>query len=251
VLTPRATVGTTDLRRGAVVSQSLMDTLHLRVGDTITLPLDPRAPLRVPVAGAYNASEAAASVYVNVALAPPSLRRAISDVYVTGGDPAAVHAQLATAFHARPDVSVTGRDAIIATQVEQQRLAFVVIYAMFGLAIIVAAFGVVNTLALSVAERTREIGVLRALGATRRVVRRSIRLESVVISLLGAVLGVGVGVAGGTVMQHAMFVQPLGEASVPFDTVGLALVGAVLVAVLAAIWPARRAARTPYSQLNQ
>ncbi|HEY3684917.1 MAG TPA: ABC transporter permease [Streptosporangiaceae bacterium] len=251
VLTPRPTVGSTDLRHGAVVSQSLMDTLNLRVGDMITLPLDPRAPLRVPVVGAYDATEASASVYVNVALAPPALRRAISDVYVTGSDPAAARAQVAAVFRDRPDVSVTGRDAIIAAQVEQQRAGFVVIYAMFGLAIIVAAFGVVNTLALSVAERTREIGVLRALGATRRVVRRSIRLESVVISLLGAVLGVGVGVAGGAVMQHAMLVQPLGEARVPFGSVGLALAGAVVVAVLAAVWPARRAARTPYSQLNQ
>lgn len=251
VLTPRPVEGTADLRHGALVSRSLLDILGIKVGDRITVPLDRDAPLHVRVTGAYDATELSASVYVDTALAPPSLRRAITAVYATGPDPARARTALATAFRNRPDVEVTGRDAVIAGQVEQQRLGFLVIYAMFGLSLVVAAFGVVNTLTLSVTERAREIGVLRALGATRRLVRRWIRLESVVIALLGTVLGVAVGVAGGAVMQHAMLVQPLGQARIPYGTAGLALSGAVLVAVLAAAGPARRAARAAYTRLNQ
>ncbi|WSK33302.1 ABC transporter permease [Streptomyces tubercidicus] len=111
-------------------------------------------------------------------------------------------------------------------------------------AILIAVFGVVNTLMLSVMERTREIGVIRAVGATRLLVRRTIRVESIVISLFGALLGVVVGVPAGAVMQHAMFGQRLWDFSFPAGVIGLSLVGITLAAVLAAIWPARRAART-------
>ncbi|MYX08024.1 FtsX-like permease family protein [Streptomyces sp. SID8375] len=93
-------------------------------------------------------------------------------------------------------------------------------------------------------ERTREIGVIRAVGAIRLLVRRTIRVESIVISLFGALLGVVVGVPAGAVMQHAMFGQRLGDFSLPAGIIGLSLAGITLAAVLAAIWPARRAART-------
>ncbi len=117
-------------------------------------------------------------------------------------------------------------------------------YAMFGVALLIAVSGVVNTLVLSVMERTREIGVLRAVGASRLLIRRTIRAESIVISLFGALLGVVVGVPAGAVMQHAMFGQRLWDFSIPVGIIALALAGIAVAAVLAAMWPARRAART-------
>ncbi|MPZ82744.1 MAG: FtsX-like permease family protein [Actinophytocola sp.] len=119
-----------------------------------------------------------------------------------------------------------------------------VMYAMFGAAIVIAIFGVVNTLALSVLERRRELGVLRAVGASRRLVRRAVRLESLVICGYGGLAGIAVGVLFGAVMQHVMLGRALFEITVPYAQLGVALAGMVAVGVLAALWPARRAART-------
>jgi putative ABC transport system permease protein len=118
-----------------------------------------------------------------------------------------------------------------------------VIYALFGAALVIAVFGVVNTLALSVLERTREIGVLRAVGAGQAFVRRAVRLESIVITGYGGLLGVLVGLALGGVLQHVMLARELWAVDVPVPLVLVSLVGMVLVGVVAAVWPARRAAR--------
>ncbi len=118
-----------------------------------------------------------------------------------------------------------------------------IIYALLGLAVIIAVLGIINTLALSVIERTREVGLLRAVGMSRRQLRSMIRLESVAISVLGAVLGIGLGLIFGISLQRAISGQGISVLSVP----GLQLVIFVLLAgvvgVLAAVWPARRAAR--------
>ncbi len=133
---------------------------------------------------------------------------------------------------------------MLAAAAEEFALLLAVMYAMFGAAIVIAVFGVVNTLALSVTERTREIGVLRAVGASRRLVRRAVRLESVVICGYGGVLGIAVGLLFGAVMQHVMLGGALFDVAVPYEVIGISLAGMVTVGVLAALWPARRAART-------
>jgi putative ABC transport system permease protein len=243
VLTPKITAGSADLTRGAVIAQNQADMLGLRLGDAVDLQLDPQTSVRTTVVGVYEATEMQASIFFDVALAPEGLRRQISTIYATGHDPAQARRAIDDAFRDRPDVLVTDRVGLIRQGVDTQRLAFVVMYAMFGVALVVALFGVVNTLALSVMERTREIGLVRAVGASRLLVRRSIRLESVLISLFGAVLGVVVGVWVGAVMQHAMLGQRLWSLTLPFGMIGLALCGTVLAGTLAAAWPARRAAR--------
>ena len=98
-------------------------------------------------------------------------------------------------------------------------------------------------MALSVLERTREIGVLRAVGANRRLVRRCVRRESIIIATYGGLLGVGVGVLLGGVMQHVLMSTPIFSVSVPLSYVVGALAAMVVVGALAAWWPARRAAR--------
>ena len=117
-------------------------------------------------------------------------------------------------------------------------------YGLLGMAVIIAILGVVNTLAMSVFERTREIGMLRAIGLDRTGIKQMVRLESVVISLFGAVLGIGTGIflawAGGSLMTTSM---PLYETVLPWGSLGVFLVLALVIGVLAAIWPARRAAR--------
>ncbi len=117
------------------------------------------------------------------------------------------------------------------------------IYALLGLAVIIAVLGIINTLALSVIERTREVGLLRAVGLSRRQLRRMVRLESVVIAVLGAVLGVVMGIAFGVALQRAIADQGLEVLSIPWLQLGIFVVLAAIFGVLAAVLPARRAAR--------
>ncbi|MCD9144520.1 ABC transporter permease [Streptomyces albireticuli] len=117
------------------------------------------------------------------------------------------------------------------------------IYGLLALAIVVAVLGVVNTLALSVVERTREIGLLRAIGLSRRQMRRMIRLESVVIALFGALLGLGLGMAWGATAQKLLALQGLGVLDIPWPTIVSVFLGSAVVGLLAALVPAFRAGR--------
>ncbi|WP_171064022.1 ABC transporter permease [Actinomadura soli] len=113
------------------------------------------------------------------------------------------------------------------------------------LSVLVAALGIVNTLALAVTERTREIGMLRAVGMQRRQVRRMIRYEAVVVSLFGAAAGVGTGVVLGVVLQRVMADGDGGMEvlAVPYGRLAVCVAAAAVIGVVAAVWPARRAAR--------
>ena len=117
-------------------------------------------------------------------------------------------------------------------------------YGLLAMAVIVAVLGVINTLAMSVFERSQEIGMLRAIGLDRRGVKRMVRLESLVISLFGGVLGIGLGVffgwAAGELIGASVGTYSL---VLPWGRMGVFLGLAALVGVLAALWPARRAAR--------
>ena len=115
--------------------------------------------------------------------------------------------------------------------------------ALLAFAILIALFGIVNTLGLSIFERTRELGLLRAVGMSRRQVKRMIRWESVIISIIGALLGVVVGVFFGFALQQAIANQGVTELVIPVYTLAIYVVLAALAGVLAAIWPARRAAK--------
>jgi putative ABC transport system permease protein len=108
---------------------------------------------------------------------------------------------------------------------------------------VIALVGVVNTLALSVMERTREIGLLRAVGMQRRQVRRMIRGEAVVVSLIGAVLGLVVGIALGAAVVSALSASFITTLAIPVGTVITVLILAAIFGVIAAVGPARRAAK--------
>ena len=117
------------------------------------------------------------------------------------------------------------------------------IYALLGLAVVIAVLGILNTLALSVIERTREVGLLRAVGMARRQLRQMVRLEAVIVAVLGAVLGVGMGVIFGVALQHAIADQGIDVLAVPWGRLLVFVALAALAGVVAAVWPARRAAR--------
>jgi putative ABC transport system permease protein len=116
------------------------------------------------------------------------------------------------------------------------------LYALLGLSVIVSLFGIVNTLVLTVFERTREIGMLRAVGMTRRQVRMMIRYESIVTALMGAALGIAVGTFLAVLVIHAISNQGV-VFRFPVMQVVYFVLAAIVVGILAAILPARRAAR--------
>ena len=142
-----------------------------------------------------------------------------------------------------PTVTLKDPSEFAAEQKEQITFFLNVIYALLGLAVIIAVLGIINTLALSVIERTREIGLLRAVGLSRRQLRRMVWLESVIVAVLGAVLGVAMGVIFGVALQRAIADQGIDVLSIPWVQLLVFVVLAALVGVLAAVFPARRAAR--------
>jgi putative ABC transport system permease protein len=146
------------------------------------------------------------------------------------------------AVDAYPDARVQTRAEWIEKEDQEFQQFLSLLYVLLALSVIVSIFGIVNTLVLSVFERTRELGMLRAVGMTRRQVRRMVRHESVITALIGAALGLPLGVFLAALMTRALdqfdvqFVLPTGQL--------VLLAGiAVVVGVLAAILPARRAAR--------
>jgi putative ABC transport system permease protein len=115
--------------------------------------------------------------------------------------------------------------------------------ALLAMAILIALFGIVNTLGLSIFERTRELGLLRAVGMGRRQVKRMIRWESVIIAIMGAVLGLAIGALFGWALQQSLVSEGVTQLRIPIGQLVVYLVFAGFVGVIAAIWPARRAAK--------
>jgi putative ABC transport system permease protein len=142
-----------------------------------------------------------------------------------------------------PIVTVKDQQAFAEERREPIDNFVLIIFALLGLALVIAVLGIVNTLALSIIERTREVGLLRAIGLSRRQLRQMIRLESVVIALLGAVLGVAMGIFFGVVLMRALRDEGLEVISVPWVQMVVFLVLSLVIGVLAAVLPARRAAR--------
>jgi putative ABC transport system permease protein len=142
-----------------------------------------------------------------------------------------------------PVVTVKDQGEFAQEQREPIDQFVLMIFALLGLALVIAVLGIVNTLALSVIERTREVGLLRAIGLSRGQLRLMITLESVVIAVLGAVLGVVLGLGFGVALMYAVRDQGLEVISVPVGQLAVFLVLSVVIGVLAAVFPARRAAR--------
>lgn len=141
-------------------------------------------------------------------------------------------------------VQVQDRDEFKGSQGQQIDTLLAVLYGLLALAVVISVLGIVNTLALSVVERRREIGMLRAVGMQRPQVRRTIYLESLLIALFGAIVGLGLGVAFGWGFVRTLRDEGLGLLTVPWGQIVAMLFGSAVVGVLAALWPAVRAART-------
>jgi putative ABC transport system permease protein len=160
-----------------------------------------------------------------------------------GADTTTVRNEINGVLTDLPTVTVKDPEGFAAEQKTQINQFLSFIYGLLALSVLIAALGVVNTLSLSVIERTREVGLLRAVGVSRRQLRTMIRLESLAVAVFGAVLGLLMGTAFGLAVVRALHDEGLTKIQIPWATLAVFVLVAALIGVLAAVLPARRAAR--------
>ncbi|WP_406372436.1 ABC transporter permease [Streptomyces sp. NBC_00647] len=199
------------------------------------------------VAGVYEGNEMIQGIILdNATLAPHQSEAADMQVMVktAGGASAAAKDKLEKALGDNPAIKVQDKQDLSDSIAQMFTLMLNMLYGLLAMAVIVAVLGVINTLAMSVFERSQEIGMLRAIGLDRKGIKRMVRLESLVISLFGGVLGIALGVffgwAAGELLGSRMSTY---ELVLPWGRMAVFLLLAAAVGVLAALWPARRAAR--------
>ena len=246
---PMVAGSVSDLRDGTVmVSQGLAKERHLIVGDRVRTTV-PSGSHTYRVVGIYESNNPVLFLPMTTdlhTLADAGFPQADNYLMITarpGADLPALQRTIERQTAQLPTVTVKDQAGYAAEQRGPIDQLLRLIYALLGLALVIAVLGIVNTLALSVIERTREIGLLRAIGLGRLQLRRMVRLEAIVIALLGAVLGVAMGIVFGLALMVSLRDQGLEAISVPaMQLVGFVVAAGVL-GVLAAVFPARRAAR--------
>ncbi|MFJ6725628.1 ABC transporter permease [Streptomyces sp. NPDC091281] len=230
-----------------VVDQETADRYHWKAGSAFSLAFEDGAKKKMTVAGVYEGNEMIRGIFLdNKVLGPhqddPADRQIM--VKTSGGASDATKDRLEKALGSNPAIQVQSKQDLSDQIAQMFTLMLNMLYGLLAMAVIVAVLGVINTLAMSVFERSQEIGMLRAIGLDRRAVKRMVRLESLVISLFGGVLGIGLGVffgwAAGELIGSRMQTY---ELVLPWGRMVLFLVLAGGVGVLASLWPARRAAR--------
>ncbi|MGZ4694392.1 MAG: ABC transporter permease [Acidimicrobiales bacterium] len=176
----------------------------------------------------------------------PVIQQTDYQVYVRlapGADPAAVRTQIDALAAAYPTAKVQDLGEFKRTQESQINQFLNVIYALLGLSLVIALIGIINTLLLSVYERVREIGLLRAVGETRRQLRSTVRWEAVIITVLGTLLGLVIGFGFGWALVRAFADQGIKVFAVPYAQLVLFVVFGSAAGILAAVYPAFRASR--------
>ncbi len=241
---------------GLTMSASFAADHGLQIGDLVEVGVPGQTfTTRLPLQGTYGHSRLLGDVVVSSTafwrLAPGDRglggHRTLA-VAVTGDgsvDTDTLRERLEDATGSSPSVAVQTPAEFAGRQTDLIDRIIAVVYALSALAVIVAVLGVANTLALSVAERRHEIGMLRAVGATRGLIRRTITVEAVLTSVYGAVVGVLAGLGAGFAVLGVLGDVGLTSVIVPWAVVAGVLVGSVVVGVVSALAPAVRAARTP------
>jgi putative ABC transport system permease protein len=235
-------------RNGAFVSDLYADDHSLGVGSPVTVTTPTGKTLRLHVDGIFDEPKGG-SPFQGIAVSKATFDGAFANhdneltlLNIRGGPTAENSARLEQALHAFPTAKVETRDEFRDSRLGQLERIVHILYALLGLSVLVSMFGVVNTIVLSVFERTREIGMLRAVGMTRRQVRRMVRHESIVTALIGAALGMGIGVFLAALTSSALSKYGVVFA-LPYKSLAAFVVVAILAGMLAAILPARRASR--------
>jgi putative ABC transport system permease protein len=230
-----------------LVDSKTADDRKLSVGSTLRVQLARAAARTYTVAGIYQRTSLVGGFFfatddVRSGFQSPAPLQAFVKL-APGADVNAVQSEVDALVKDSPEVNVSKLDDFVATQAQIFTFVLVFVQILLGLAMIIAVLGIVNTLALSMIERTRELGLLRAVGMKRPQVMWMVTVESVVISVFGALLGIAVGAGLGAAVFQALRSQGFTDLAFPWPLMAVYVVASVFVGLVAALFPAIRAAR--------
>ncbi|MDX6541306.1 MAG: putative transport system permease protein, partial [Gaiellales bacterium] len=233
-------------RDDALIEEQFAKSHHLAKGDTFSITSIDSNRVELTVRGEYKDPTLMPGFTVSNRTYDTFSDTADPGVILVGFEngvsPAQGKQSVAKALESFP-VATVRTNAEYKTYTEGQVNGFLgFLYVLLGMAVVISLFGIVNTLALSVFERTREIGMLRAVGMTRRQLRRVVRYESVITAVIGGILGIAVGLTFGWILSKGLEDQGI-VFSIPYGLLFAVVGAAILAGILAAILPARRAAR--------
>ena len=232
----------------AVVDETFATDNDLEVGSSFAADTVSGDPVELTVVGTFTDNsdfigDYAASDVNAEAFGEPNSATNVFIKLEAGADAAAVRAEIEAALGERfPTVQVQNQEELKDSISEQLDQLLGIIYVLLLLSVVVSLFGIVNTLALTIHERTRELGLLRAVGTSRRQIRRTVRYEAVITALIGGVLGLALGVLFAVLVSRPLADEGF-TLSIPVGQLIALLVLAAIAGVIAAIGPARRASR--------
>jgi putative ABC transport system permease protein len=231
---------------GAIIDKGYAKSHHLTIGSPFVVETPAGKTLHLKVHAIFsppNGGSPLGSITTSAATFDsvyPNPQNVFTFVDVTGGVTPATTARLNQVLASFPDAKIQTEQQFVKNQEHGLDQFLLFLYILLALSIIVSLFGIVNTLVLTIYERTRELGMLRAVGMTRRQVRRMIRHEAVVTALIGAALGIPLGFGLAALFDRAIHGVPF---AIPWGTIIVFVIAAIIVGLLAAIFPARRASR--------
>ncbi|SFK91414.1 ABC transporter permease [Geodermatophilus ruber] len=239
--------------RSVLVSDDVAGAQGWAVGDTVEIVYAQTGAQQFTVAGTFGNTDLIGSDYLttlatHTANGGAPLDIAVLLVAAEGTDLDTLRAGLETVTAAYPNAQLDDAASFTESQAATIDQLLAIVTMLLALAVIIALLGIVNTLALSVFERTRELGLLRAVGTTRRQVRAVVRWEAVIVAVLGALLGAVLGLAFGAALTRGLAEEGLAVVEIPGGRLVVYVLAAALAGVLAAIGPARRAAKVDVLQ---
>jgi putative ABC transport system permease protein len=229
-----------------LIDTSTANTKHLSVGSVVTVKFVQTGAQTMRIGGIFKPNALLGSFVVGNGFFLSHFASELPVAVLLRTAPSAashVGGVLNTGLKAYPNLKIQTRGQFEKSQRASVNQLLGLVYALLALAVLIALIGIVNTLMLSVFERTHEIGLLRAVGMKRRQVRAMIRSESVIIALFGAIVGVIIGTGLGIALVVSLKQQGIVDIVVPFSTLVIFLVLSALLGLGAASWPARRAAK--------
>lgn len=246
-LTLTKETGSLQLKPGVLLaSEGEAEARSLKAGQTVRVTFSKGAERSFRVGGTYADNQLIGPYLFDASAAKDFATQLDGVVLVNakkGTSDAALRAAVDKAITPYPTVEAQSQSEFAALAADQIDVVITIISVLLLLSIIIAILGIVNTLALAVIERTRELGLLRAIGLGRRQTRRMVTVEAVIVSVFGALLGIAVGSAFGITLQRALADDGITELRFPVVRLLLFVVVAAVAGVIAALLPARRAAR--------
>jgi putative ABC transport system permease protein len=227
-----------------LIDTNTANSKHLAVGDIVPVKFAKTGNSTMRIGGVFKANQLIGSYLVGDGFFLTHFQNELPIAVLLKTDGSAgVEQSVSHALASYPNLKIQTKAQFEKSQEAQVNQLLALVYVLLLLAVIIALIGIVNTLLLSVFERTHEIGLLRAVGMKRRQIRGMIRTESVILSVFGAIIGIIVGTGLGIALAWSLKTQGITDIVVPFTSLIIFLVLAALLGLIAASWPARRAAK--------